>query len=1238
MKKTLLFIASVALMAACTNDVVEQGNFVKPGEVAFSASTKTRTSMSPNAAGGLDIAWVGGEDQIGIFANDEGSLVYSNVGYTANESGSYSTFAANTNSIQWGTGAHNFYAYYPYTDVADLHQSAVPASIPAVQEQAADGDLEHLQPLAFMYSAQEGAVQSAGGIDFSFVNAFSVLEVKLCSAVSNMTCDAVIFRAVDEDEIVSASNIYVNLANGSLDYSSAEATNEIRVNMATPVELSTETPVSIYAMITPGHAGEQFQAIAVVGGEEVVLGEMGVPESGLPAGKKAVLELNVPAPVYETVDLNADGKTANTYIVPAVGTYSFKATVKGNGYTGAIQSGRYGNAAEVHTFVTGAAGTNQTSVDLAPASAEVLWFQAWCPDIKVYEKTCPILPESVVLTEEGNVEFTTTPNFIPGNAVIAVKDASGAIIWSWHIWLSEGYDPAVAGINVGTNNIVMMDRNIGANISNETGVADGWEAAQAVGMMYQHGRKDPFPGPFDIAKDCGDGNRGGVGYGAMTPDGVLMYGSNGQGGQNEDGGYTYIAATNYLHGLVADAGLSGDWTYADAVAYANANPHRLIHNRDRAGNNYPYDWWGKRGDEANKQLFYYWGGPEVWPTCATVTKTIYDPCPAGWVVPGIDFGTTISKESTITAVNYGWNVTLPSGQTAYFPHTGTRWGDATNFQQCNKLGAYWVNAIGDNACGAMNFVDNGDGFVGVASINGSAQEYEGNNALAMGISTRAIRCVKENAATVEPEPEPEDPAVDLSANGTSNCYIVNAAATEYKFKATVKGNGVAPMVGETAEIAPTKARILWAQAGYTMAEGDDDDAWPSNLGNGGVADLIDYTTVELKDGYVRFTTDENMGNGNVVIAATDDAGNILWSWHMWILNGYNVAAEDYYVTASDLNVYMMDRNLGATATPKNGVETNNEWTGARGYFYQWGRKDPFIGHSIKWNGYEAQALVYDADGKPTVNEDGNVAPQYVNYGDSQIFPRISASDIPNAGDVYASVAYAVANPMSYITGGASYMWTAGNDAAVVSGATNEWGKLWGNQAEEYSSWDKGGVKTMYDPCPAGYRVPSVGHFRFITSHGDNAGAYYNHNRNWKYNTKENVFADELAADATTYAPIYENHGQSCPPYGFNFYVKGSKTGTKESDDTTQDNGVAPEDATTAYFPAQGLFRWNGDEKTSGGDLNVVMHTNAVKNAEFYGYATYLMHATAKGEFFNNAGTIGWGEQQAKALPVRCFRE
>ena len=175
MKKTLLLIASVALtMAACTNDVAEPsyGDFVKPGEVAFTAtSAGTRTSMTPNANGGLDIAWVGGEDQIGIFASDETAPISANAAYSAVESGSYTAFQAEETAIQWGTGVHSFYAYYPYTEASDLHQTAVPASIPAVQEQAAAGDLAHLQPLAFMYASKEAS--KGGVVDFSFVCCFS---------------------------------------------------------------------------------------------------------------------------------------------------------------------------------------------------------------------------------------------------------------------------------------------------------------------------------------------------------------------------------------------------------------------------------------------------------------------------------------------------------------------------------------------------------------------------------------------------------------------------------------------------------------------------------------------------------------------------------------------------------------------------------------------------------------------------------------------------------------------------------------------------------------------------------------------------------------------------------------------------------------------------------------------------------------------------------------------------------
>ena len=63
--------------------------------------------------------------------------------------------------------------------------------------------------------------------------------------------------------------------------------------------------------------------------------------------------------------------TANCYIVNAPGKYYFTANVKGNGYTGDIVANRY-DAAQYHTFVNGVADVAQTSVDLAPASAEVL--------------------------------------------------------------------------------------------------------------------------------------------------------------------------------------------------------------------------------------------------------------------------------------------------------------------------------------------------------------------------------------------------------------------------------------------------------------------------------------------------------------------------------------------------------------------------------------------------------------------------------------------------------------------------------------------------------------------------------------------------------------------------------------------------------------------------------------------------------------------------------------------------
>jgi hypothetical protein len=70
-----------------------------------------------------------------------------------------------------------------------------------------------------------------------------------------------------------------------------------------------------------------------------------------------------------------------------------------------------------------------------------------------------------------------------GNAVLAAKDASGKILYSWHIWVPD-YDPEDPKTQKSNNGFIFMDRNLGA-------MKNGVEPA-SYGLYYQWGRKDPF--------------------------------------------------------------------------------------------------------------------------------------------------------------------------------------------------------------------------------------------------------------------------------------------------------------------------------------------------------------------------------------------------------------------------------------------------------------------------------------------------------------------------------------------------------------------------------------------------------------------------------------------------------------------------------------------------------------------------------------------------------------------------
>ena len=103
--------------------------------------------------------------------------------------------------------------------------------------------------------------------------------------------------------------------------------------------------------------------------------------------------------------------------------------------------------------------------------------------------------------EEGSI-FVSTADKV-GNALIGLR-IGGEIRWSWHIWVTR-YDPnaelvAFGKIYTWDNNgdgvtdYTFMDRNLGAVINKALIENTPADSLTACGLLYQWGRKDPFPG------------------------------------------------------------------------------------------------------------------------------------------------------------------------------------------------------------------------------------------------------------------------------------------------------------------------------------------------------------------------------------------------------------------------------------------------------------------------------------------------------------------------------------------------------------------------------------------------------------------------------------------------------------------------------------------------------------------------------------------------------------------------
>ena len=191
---------------------------------------------------------------------------------------------------------------------------------------------------------------------------------------------------------------------------------------------------------------------------------------------------------------------------------------------------------------------------------------------------------------------------------------------------------------------------------------------------------------------------------------------------------------------------------------------------------------------------------------------------------------------------------------------------------------------------------------------------------------------------------------DLSKQGTANCYIVTEGG-DYKFKA-VKGNST-ESVGAVAS-----AAILWETVNTTTAP---------------AANAI-ISTVGVEDGYITFSTPDPIMCGNALIAAKDEGGNILWSWHIWIPIT-DIESSTFGGLFGD--ALIMDRNLGALEAVADEESEPDMLT--YGMYYQWGRKDPFVAPSTGVAG----TMTFDA-AKMSVEESVKNPTAYIKTGGDSV--------------------------------------------------------------------------------------------------------------------------------------------------------------------------------------------------------------------------------------------------------------
>ena len=458
---------------ACQDNTVEPEALVHDNVMRFNlVGPDVQTKVS---AGAFEAA-----DQIGLYVtdyvNENTPMPLQISGNRANNMTVTYNGAAWTpeQTIYWGEGKSDVYAYYPYiSDIQDVESQYF--------EVAADQTGEGYEASDLLWAKAEGVRKSDGAVNLQMQHLMSKLTVKIVAGEDYI-------GSLPEDASVllhsTVTGARVDLSKGSVSKDPYSGAKSIKMKNLGVRTFDGEKAVVYEAIVVPQML-ENSVPLLEINSKSVsyLLEEPFNFRPGVAYTYTATLNTSTTAIKVEIgceledwnstggnsgegeeggegseggedgktyTDLSAAG-TANCYLIQGAGDYKFK-TVIGN------IDATVGNV----------------------KSVEVLWESFGTDEM-------PNVGDLIasVSYENGYVRFSTPENFRDGNALIAAKNSKGTILWSWHIWCAEeGWKEQVYYNNAGT----MMDRNLGATsaIPNAEG---------SLGLMYQWGRKDPFMGP-----------------------------------------------------------------------------------------------------------------------------------------------------------------------------------------------------------------------------------------------------------------------------------------------------------------------------------------------------------------------------------------------------------------------------------------------------------------------------------------------------------------------------------------------------------------------------------------------------------------------------------------------------------------------------------------------------------------------------------------------------------------------